>query len=170
VKTGFALPTPFSRGRRAEPLPVPEVDLARFMGAWYVLGGILTPVERFAYNPVEFYELDDDGTVATRFRFRLGSFDGPFVELTSRGYVTDDPSQAIWGMEFVPPLRLDYRIAFVDPDYRTTLVARERRDLLWIMARTPHVDDAELGRLIGRAEAMGYDPDAIFTAPQRWPD
>ena len=85
------------------------------------------------------------------------------MELGSRGYVTEDPSQAIWGMEFVPPLRLDYRIAYVDPDYRTTLVARERRDLLWIMARTPQVEDAELG-LIARAEAMGYDPDAIFTA------
>ena len=170
MKTSIAVWNPFATGRRAAPLPVPEIDLGRFMGAWYVLGGILTPVERFAWNPVENYELDDDGTVTTRFRFRLGGFDGPFVELGSRGYVTDDPSNAIWGMEFVPPLRLDYRIAYVDPDYRTTLVGRARRDLLWIMARTPRIDDAELGRLIGRAEAMGYDPDAIFTAPQRWPD
>jgi apolipoprotein D and lipocalin family protein len=170
LKTTLAFPNPFAFGRRPDPLPIPDVDLARFMGAWYVLGGILTPLERFAYNPVEYYELDDDGTVATRFRFRLGGFEGPFVELRSRGCVTDDPSQAIWGMEFVPPLRLDYRIAFVDADYRTTLVARERRDLLWIMARTPHIDDGALGRLIGRAEAMGYDPDAIFTTPQRWQD
>ena len=157
-------------GRRDVPLPKPDVELARFMGAWYVLGGILTPVERFVANAVEYYELDDDGSVATRFRFRAGGFDGPFMEFTSRGYPTDDPSNAFWGMEFVPPARLDYRIAFVDPDYRTTLVARERRDLLWIMARTPSLPDAEFGALIARAEAMGYDPDAIFTVPQRWED
>ena len=87
MRTTFAIPNLFAPARRAAPLPVPEVDLARFMGAWYVLGGILTPVERFAYNPVEYYELDDDGSVATRFRFRLGAFDGPFVAVSVPGPV-----------------------------------------------------------------------------------
>jgi apolipoprotein D and lipocalin family protein len=170
LSAGLASLLPFMRRRRDFPLPNPDVELARFMGAWYVLGGILTPLERCVANAVEYYELDDDGTVAARFRFRAGGFDGPFMEFTSRGYPTDDPSNAVWGMEFVPPLRLDYRIAHVDADYRVTLVGRERRDLLWIMARTPSVPDAVFGDLVARAEAMGYDPDAIFTVPQRWDD
>ena len=169
MKLDLALAGPFAGGRRRDPLPKPSVELARFMGAWYVLGGILTPVERLAFDPVEYYELDGDGTVDTRFRFRLGGHDGRFVELRSRGHVTDDPSCAVWGMEFVPRLRLDYRIAWVDADYRTALVARERRDLLWIMARTPQLPDAELGGLVARAGALGYDPDRIRRAPQRWP-
>ena len=171
MRVGPALRNPLAlMGRRAHPLPKPDIDLAGFMGAWYVLGGILTPIERLAYNAVEYYELDDDGSVSTRFRFRFGGFDGPFTEFTSRGYPTDDPSNAVWGMEFVPPLRLDYRIAYLDADNGTTLVARQRRDLLWIMARTPSVPDAVFGDLVARAEAMGYDPDAIFTVPQRWED
>ena len=32
--------------------PVPHVDLARFMGTWYLVGGIPTAFERDAWNAV----------------------------------------------------------------------------------------------------------------------
>ena len=52
--------------------PVPQVDLQRFMGDWYVIGNIPTRPERNAFNAVESYTLQADGTIATRFRYREG--------------------------------------------------------------------------------------------------
>ena len=60
---------PLGRFVRHAPLPAPAVDIPRFMGTWYVLGGILTPIERFAHNPVERYTLEPDGSIDTHFRF-----------------------------------------------------------------------------------------------------
>ncbi len=54
---------------------VEAVDLDRFMGDWYVVAHIPTWLERDAYNAVESYRLDPDGTVATTFSFREGGFD-----------------------------------------------------------------------------------------------
>jgi apolipoprotein D and lipocalin family protein len=144
------------------------VDLARFMGDWYVIAGIPTFIEEGAHNAVESYRLDPDGTIATTFTFRAGGFDGPLRRYTPRGFVLDRSTNAVWGMQFVWPIRADYRIAYLSPDYRTTVIAREKRDYLWIMARTPKVDDAELQRLVQFAVAQGYDAARIQRVPQRW--
>src|SRR5688572_25926177 len=37
--------------------PVPQVDLERFMGDWYVIGNIPTRPERNAFNAIESYTL-----------------------------------------------------------------------------------------------------------------
>ena len=39
------------------------VDLDRFMGDWYVIANIPTAIETEAYNAIESYRLDDDGTI-----------------------------------------------------------------------------------------------------------
>src|SRR5690606_3616610 len=63
---------------RHPPMPtVDHVDLPRFVGDWYVIANIPTWLERGAHNAVENYALADDGTIATTFTFRAGSFDGP---------------------------------------------------------------------------------------------
>ena len=69
------------------PLPtVPRVDLQRFMGPWYVIASIPTFIEKGAHNAVESYRLDADGTIATTFTFRAGSFDGEAKRYTPRGF------------------------------------------------------------------------------------
>ena len=55
---------------------VDYVDLDRFMGDWYVIANIPTFLEKGAHNAVETYEMNDDGSIATTFVFRDGSFDG----------------------------------------------------------------------------------------------
>ncbi len=147
---------------------VEYVDLERFMGTWYVLGAIPTFLERDAFNAVESYRLDEDGSIDTTFRFRRGGFDGEPVQYRPRGHVRDRDSNAVWGMQFLWPLQADYRIIHLAPDYSTTIVARERRDYVWIMARTPQVDEATWTRLLRRVAEAGYDLEALRRVPQRW--
>jgi len=152
------------------PVPlVAEVDLDRFMGDWYVIASIPTYIERDAWNAVESYHLDDDGSIATTFTFRKGGFDGPEKRYTPRGFVFDRSSNAVWGMQFVWPIKADYRIAYLSEDYGQTVIAREARDYVWIMARSPSLSDADYARLEAFVAAMGYDTTQLRKVPQRWP-
>ena len=108
----------------------PHVDLQRFMGDWYVIAVIPTVIERGAHNSVESYHLDSDGSIDTTFTFRKGSFDGKPKRYEPRGFVRDKRSNAVWGMQFVWPIKADYRIVYVSPDYQQTIVGREKRDNL----------------------------------------
>lgn len=151
------------------PLPLaPQVDLARFMGDWYVIAATPTLIDRDAYNAVESYRLEADGTIATTYTFRDGGFDGPQKRYTPRGFVLDPGSNAVWGMQFVWPIKADYRIAWLAEDYSATVVAREKRDYAWIMARRPALPDGELERLLGFLADQGYDVSALRRIPQRW--
>jgi apolipoprotein D and lipocalin family protein len=148
---------------------VQQVDLARFMGDWYVIANIPTFLEKGAHNAVESYRLDADGTIATTFTFRKDSFDGESKTYRPRGFVRDDGSNAIWGMQFVWPIKADYRIVWLDADYSQTVIGRDQRDYVWIMARQPTIPEAEYRRILGFLAAQGYDTTRIEKVPQRWP-
>ena len=83
------------------------------MGDWYVIANIPTFIEKSAFNAVESYRLNEDGTVATTFRFREGSFKGEEKIYRPTGFIVDKKSNAVWGMQFLWPIKTDYRIAFV---------------------------------------------------------
>lgn len=149
------------------PIPTaPFVDLQRFMGDWYVIANIPTFIEKGAYNAVESYQLDADGSIATTFTFNKNGFDGERKKFSPRGFVFDRKTNAVWGMRFVWPIKADYRIVHVDSAYNETIVGREARDYVWIMARTPTIPAADYCRLEALVAAAGYDLTKLRQVPQ----
>jgi apolipoprotein D and lipocalin family protein len=147
---------------------VRTVDLQRFMGDWYVIANIPTWIERGAHNAIESYRLNPDGTIATTFTFRQDGFDGELKRYEPKGFVIDRKSNAVWGMQFVWPIKADYRIVYLAPDYSQTVIGREKRDYLWIMARTPTIPEADFTNIVSFLSRQGYDVDRIQRVPQRW--
>ena len=154
--------------KTAEPMPVVDaVDLNRFMGDWYVIANIPTFIETDAYNPVETYRLNADGTVATTFAFNKGEFSGERKEYNPKGFVVEDTGNAVWGMQFVWPIKAEYRIVYLDPDYQFTIIGRSKRDYVWLMAREPNIDEIDYDRLLKIIAEEGYDLGKIRRVPQQ---
>ncbi|NIS90668.1 MAG: hypothetical protein GTN98_11430 [Woeseiaceae bacterium] len=147
---------------------VDYVDVERFMGPWYVIANIPTFLEKGAHNAVETYTLRDDGTIATHFTFRKDGFDGKRKDYNPRAWVLDEETNARWGMRFVWPVKADYRIAWLDEDYSMTVVARDARDYVWIMAREPEISDQDYDELVAFVASIGYDTTKLQRVPQEW--
>lgn len=151
-----------------EPLkPVDYVDLKRFMGDWYVIGNIPTFIETDAYNAIESYALNDDGTIATTFTFREGGFDGEAKEYNPKGFVQSE-NNAVWGMRFIWPIKADFRIVYLDEAYSITIIGRNKRDYVWLMAREPFIPDDRYAELVELIAEMGYDTSKLRKVPQQW--
>ena len=135
---------------------VEQVDIERFMGDWYVIANIPTFLEKDAYNPIESYRLDADGTVATTFTFNAGALDGEQKIYQPRGFIRDS-SNAIWGMQFIWPIKADYRIVYLDKEYQYTVIGRNNRDYVWIMARAPQISEERYIALESFVAELGYD-------------
>ncbi len=158
-------------GCQASPPPletVDSVDLERFMGDWYVIANIPTFAEKGAHNAVETYRLDDDGTIATTFTFRKDAFDGPEKQYNPRGYVRDTRSNAEWGMQFIWPFKGDYRIIYLEDDYSATIIGRNKRDYVWLMAREPQMSEENYANAVQLIVDAGYDVSDLQRVPQRW--
>jgi apolipoprotein D and lipocalin family protein len=155
-------------GNGADMKTVDYVDIERFMGDWYVIANIPTFLEKGAHNAVENYALSEDGTIATTFTFRDGAFDGKEKEYTPRGFIRDTDTNATWGMRFIWPIKADYRIVYLDDDYSTTIIGRQKRDYVWIMARRPEIPEEQYEMLLDFVESLGYVRSDVQRVPQRW--
>lgn len=143
-----------------------HVDLDRFMGDWYVIANIPTFLEKDAWNAVETYEQGEGNRIETTFTFNKGGAEGELKKYTPVGFVDEsDPSNAVWGMRFVWPVKAEYIIMHVDEAYQETMIGRSKRDYLWIMARDPNLPEERLQALIDTAVAEGYDSEKIQRVP-----
>jgi apolipoprotein D and lipocalin family protein len=117
---------------------------------------------------VENYALNDDGTVATTFTFREGGFDGELKKYQPKGFIKDTQTNALWGMQFVWPVKADYRIVYLDSEYTQTIIGRQARDYVWLMTRSPTISESDYRSLIQVIQDLGYDTSKINRVPQQW--
>jgi len=147
---------------------VEYVDLNRFMGDWYVIANIPTFIETDAYNAIETYQMNDDGSIATTFTFHQGSPDGDRKQYNPTGFIVDQQSNALWDMQFIWPFKAEYRVIYLDDDYQTTIIGRSKRDYVWLMSRQPGIDENSYRSLLRFIQTQGYDIDKVQKVPQVW--
>jgi apolipoprotein D and lipocalin family protein len=136
---------------------VQNLDLKRFMGTWYVIASQPTYLEKDAFNPIENYVLNDDGTITTTFTFTKGQADGTARTLGMTGFVGDEPNNGVWAMQWIWPIKADYRIAYLDESYDYAIIGRNKRDYVWLMSRYPNVRSHKLEDLLKIAVNLGYE-------------
>ncbi len=147
---------------------VEYVDLERFMGEWYVVANIPTFIETDAYNAIETYAMNDDGSIATTFTFHDGSPDGELKKYEPTGFIVDEQSNALWDMQFIWPFKAEYRVIYLDADYQTTIIGRTKRDYVWLMSRQSKIEDSSYASLLTFLEEQGYDINKVQKVPQVW--
>ena len=147
---------------------VEHVELDRFMGDWYVIANIPTFIETDAFNAIETYAMNDDGSIATTFTFHDGSPDGELKKYEPKGFIVDEQSNALWDMQFIWPFKAEYRVIYLDEDYQTTIIGRTKRDYVWLMSRQPEIDDNDYQSLLTFIEDQGYDINKVQKVPQVW--
>jgi apolipoprotein D and lipocalin family protein len=70
-------------------------------------------------------------------------------------------------MQFIWPIKADFRIIDLDRDYQTVIIGRQKRDYVWIMSRSPQVGEETWSRLLQVVADAGYDLDALRRVPHR---
>ncbi len=64
-------------------------------------------------------------------------------------------------MQWIWPIKADYRIAYLDTNYEFAIIGRNKRDYLWVMSRTPNIENTKLEELIDIAVSLGYERTKI---------
>jgi len=142
-----------------------EVDLPRYMGAWYVIANIPYFAERGKVASRDVYQLDADGNVATTYVYRK-AFGAPEKTTASLGVVQPDSHNARWIVRFFWVVRADYLVLEVAPDYSWALIGQPSRKLGWVLARDPAMDDAQYAQLLNKFTGYGYDTVRFQRVPQ----
>jgi len=151
-----------ARSAGPPPRTVERVDLARYAGTWYEIASFPTRFQRGCTGTTATYGLRDDGRVSVRNRCTR---DGEERGIEGVAWPVD-ASNARLKVRFFWPFAGDYWVLALDPDYRWALVGHPGRDYLWILSRTPRLDDALYDELVAKAQAQGFEVSRLVRTPQ----
>jgi apolipoprotein D and lipocalin family protein len=143
---------------------VPEVDLVRYSGQWYEIARLPNRFQkRCAGDVTANYALRADGKISVLNRCRLDNGEQIEAEGVARVAAKGKPNSILKVrfapafLSFIPQVWGDYQIIALSPDYTQAIVGDPEREYLWILARSPQLDQATYERLVEEAASQGFD-------------
>ena len=138
-----------------------SLDLNRYLGYWYEVARFDHFFERGTYYSMARYTMRDDGKIDV---LNTGIKDGRAEEAKGIAKTTDVPG--LLKVSFFGPFYNEYRILMVDDDYQYALVGGHNHKFLWILSRTPQLDDATKANIVAEADSRGYDTNRLIWVKQ----
>ena len=145
---------------------VDSVDLDRYLGKWYEIARYPNSFERGCVGVTAEYALLDNGQVEVVNTCVESSLDGPVRTIEGTARVFDSSTNAKLKVTFFWPFEGDYWILDLGEEYDYAVVGAPNREFLWILNRTPTMDDALYDELVAKLPDLGFDPDRLYVVPQ----
>lgn len=141
---------------------VKSVDLNRYLGNWYEIARFDHSFERGIEYAMAHYTMRDDGKIDV---LNTGIKDGRAEDAKGIAKTTNQPG--LLRVSFFGPFFSDYRIMMLDENYQYVLVGGSTNRFLWILSRTPQLDEATLSLILAEAEHRGYDTTRLLWVKQK---
>lgn len=153
--------------KTSDDLPtVARVDIEKYTGLWYEIARLPNSFEK--------------GLDCTTARYKV--LENGKIEVTNKGYIIESegatktaigtahiPNLAFPGrlkVTFYWPFYGKYYIMSLDNDYKYALVGDPSRKYLWVLARTPELDDTIYNTLLETAQKQGFAVENMIKVNQ----
>lgn len=146
---------------------VPHVDLERYLGTWYEIATIPQSFQKGCVGVTAEYSLRPDGDIQVVNTCIQGTLDGNVRRVRGKAWVVDKTSNAKLKVRFFWPFWGSYWIIGLDPDYQWAVVGHPGRKYLWILSRSPQMEDALYGQILELIAGQGYNLSRIEKTLQR---
>jgi apolipoprotein D and lipocalin family protein len=140
---------------------VPQVDLSRYVGTWYEIASFPQRFQKGCTGTTANYTLQENGEIRVFNRCRKGSLQGEEDSAEGRARVTDPATNAKLEVTFFWPFWGAYWIIDLDPDYQFAVVGHPGRDYLWILSRTPTMEEEVYEDIIERLRKKRYQVEKL---------
>jgi len=140
---------------------VPFVDVERYMGKWYEIASYPTFFNSRCTATTAEYTLQDDGTVQVVNECHIGDPSGRVNRIEGTARVVDEETNAELKVRFFLFGQGDYWIIDLDENYQWAVVGDPARATLFILSRTPTLEDAVYQGILSRVREKCYDPEDL---------
>ena len=155
-----------SRPAEQKPATVNSVDLERYIGKWYEIARYPNGFQKkCAAGVTATYTMRADGKIEVL--NQCIEADGKLRTAKGKAKVVDRATNAKLKVTFFWPFYGDYWILELDPDYRYAIVGEPSRKYLWILSRTPEMDQELYSKILEGIKAQGYDTTKLILTKPR---
>ncbi len=151
---------------------IPSIDVARYLGTWYEIAKFPNWFQRKCLSGTNAnYQLKEDGNVKVTNRCKVEGGEMAQAMGTARqiGGATSPKLEVRFGPDWLAILPFvwgDYWVIDLDPQYQLAAVSDPRREYLWILSRTPKVNQKSYDDLLQRLVAQQFDSTQLSLTPQ----
>lgn len=141
---------------------VSELDLNRYVGKWYEIARYDHIFERGLVGCTANYTLQDNGYIKVVNAGYKKTLDGKYDESIGKARRPNVNEQGKLEVAFFANFYADYYVLELAPDYRYALVGSKTDKYLWILSRTPQMEQVDIDFLLKRAKERGYNVDKLI--------
>jgi apolipoprotein D and lipocalin family protein len=144
---------------------VSTVDVSRYVGRWYEIARLPNRFEKKCADSVTAtYALQPNGKIEVVNRCRKSS--GEYTTAKGKAKIVDKKTNAKLKVTFFWPFYGDYWILDLGANYEYAVVGDPSREYLWILSRTPRIDEALYQQLLEKMRARGFKTESMIRTPQ----
>lgn len=145
---------------------VPYVDLKKYEGKWYEIASYPQKFQKGCHCTTAEYTLSDKGYVVVENRCNKGSIHGKPSYIKGKAFVDKNSGNAKLKVQFFWPFKGKYWIIDLADDYSYAVVSHPNRKYLWILSRTPQMNDLVYQQIMMRLKDNGFDLSKIQITTQ----
>lgn len=146
---------------------ITSFDLDRYLGKWYEIARYDHIFERDLVGCIAEYSLCDDGKIKVVNSGYLKTLDGPFKESVGKAKLKKNGKPGQLRVSFFGPFYSDYNIMELAPDYSYSVVGSASPKYLWILSRTPKIEQDVCETIIHNLQQRGYDTSKLIWVEQK---
>ena len=147
--------------------PVNNFELPRYLGKWYEIARYDHSFESGLEQVTAEYSMQQDGGVRVVNR-GFNPQNQQWKEALGQAYFVQNSDIGHLKVSFFGPFYASYVIFELDKqDYQYALITGPNRDYLWILARSPQLDDKLKDRLLAVIKQAGFDLTPLIWIKQQ---
>ena len=136
---------------------VPSVDLNKYAGKWYEIASYPQTFQKGCHCTTAEYTLSEKGYVIVENRCNKDSVNGKVSYIKGKAFVEEGSGNAKLKVQFFWPFRAKYWIIDLADDYSYAVVSHPNKKYLWILSRSPKMEEAVYLEILSRLKAKGFD-------------
>jgi len=147
---------------------VKELDLQKYLGTWYELARYNHRFERGLVGVTANYSIREDGKIKVLNSGYKKSLDGRFKQAEGKAYLPDpklEPGKL--KVSFFWNFYGDYFVLDLDENYQWAIVGSNSDKYLWILSRTPQLNQDLYNKLLDKIKLRGYDVSQLIKVEQK---
>jgi lipocalin len=144
---------------------VKELDIQHYLGTWYEIARFDHSFEQNLMGVTATYSLRGDGKIKVVNQGYKNTPDGELSRAEGKAKPTDEPGKL--KVSFFWIFYADYFVLELDENYQWALIGSSNDKYLWILSRSPKLEENTLNYILEKAKQRGYDTSKLIWVEQK---
>ena len=146
---------------------VDKFDMDRFLGKWYEIARYNHFFEKNLHGTTAEYSYHEDGMIRVINRGYKHSLDGKLKTAEGKAKFNKNGKPGQLRVSFFGPFYSDYFVLELDQEhYQYAVIGSSNKKYLWIMSRTPTINDEVKNKLLYRLKQRNYNIQKLIWVEQ----